>query len=1231
MESTNPIVGSITGNAATVTGLAVTAGQTLTVTSGGTIGTAAYTASSAYATSAQGTLATNALPKAGGTLTGATKIATATSATIGSNVGLWVSGNTQGLTALNQIGFGYDGGTNVIPSAIIGGINVDNAGYTAYELFFATRVLTTDTAPIERMRIDKNGNVGIGTAVPGNILTIAGGNLSEIQNNMLTLFSNSIVLNGEMHIGFNSEYTTGFKYLATDAAAEIKVVNGAFGFRTAASGTAGTDITYSEKLTILNTGNVGIGTTAPGEKLEVSGGVVKINTTSAASSYATREAVLNFGLSNYLTTYRNRITNSSSSTLTDATINFELANGASTYASVMTLNGAGNVGIGTTAPSALLNLKGTLSSALTGTVTATNLSAGVVGVGTLFTTELVVGDSIKIGTEIFTVSVITDALNLTLDTAYQGATASGLTAYRDPTLFAIDNGDAVNKLTITKSGNVGIGTTAPAGALDVRSSVNGGESDLYIANTYLDTGSIDETAVLQFNFGPTAGAGGIVVGKEADFMSSGNRTSFMSFYTRNAGTYAEKMRINSSGNVGIGTTDTSTGKLVISGGNASILGGNSLRLYNSTNGNFSSISSATAGVGAFQIDTGGAAAAFYINNTGNVGIGTTSPTYPLQVVKEGADGNGITIDAYGGWGGYFVGRSAGGTKASPTTTGSTDGLATLQAMGYVNGAFTSRRGDINIASSENWTTTANGTFMYFRTTADGTVSTTEKMRITSAGNVGIGTTAPGGTLEVSSSNSSTNLVQLSNASLDNYPYIETHRARGTIASPTSINTGDKLFGLSARGYDGSTYVQAARIDVISEGTIATDRVPTSITFMTHPDSISAVAEVMRINSSGNVKIGGTATRATTEGTKHLDIFDGTAPAGTLANGISLYSTAGELRVMDAAGNATLLSPHENINNYWVFDSTNQGTGKSLVIDMELMIKKLNREFGWDFVHETQDGISTNSNSSTLVSLQELDLKINNLSAKEIGVPTTFGQKVSAFFSDALTKVENGVAYMKALVVDTFTVGSPEKPTGITIYDKTTKEPYCMFIDNGEIVKTKGKCELVSEEEVVTPSVPDNLTPLTDSTSTPVAGTQSTITGQVLGTSQPQADPPLAETTSTATAGQVTTTPEPTPVPTTTNPAVTPTPAPAPTPVPAPIPVTPTPAAQPEAGSPPAVGQAPPSETPSTDTTATTSTPAPEPVVTPTTEPASAPQPQAGQPLAEAPAPEPALDTGTVTP
>ena len=69
--------------------------------------------------------------------------------------------------------------------------------------------------------------------------------------------------------------------------------------------------------------------------------------------------------------------------------------------------------------------------ALTGTVAVTNLSVDVVGTGTLFTTELDVGDNIKIVAEVFTVATITDATHLTLSSAYQGTTGSALTAYRN--------------------------------------------------------------------------------------------------------------------------------------------------------------------------------------------------------------------------------------------------------------------------------------------------------------------------------------------------------------------------------------------------------------------------------------------------------------------------------------------------------------------------------------------------------------------------------------------------------------------------------------------------------------------------------------------------------------------------------------------------------------------------------------------------------------------------------
>ena len=109
-------------------------------------------------------------------------------------------------------------------------------------------------------------------------------------------------------------------------------------------------------------------------------------------------------------------------------------------------------------------------------------------------------------------------------------------------------------------------------------------------------------------------------------------------------------------------------------------------------------------------------------------------------------------------------------------------------------------------------------------------------------------------------------------------------------------------------------------------------------------------ERARVTDAGQVKIAGTANRATTEGTNHLDIFDGTAPVGTLAAGISLYSTAGELRVMDSGGVATLLSPHDD-DGYWVFDSINTQTGKRLVIHMERFMRRLEEHFGWGFIQD----------------------------------------------------------------------------------------------------------------------------------------------------------------------------------------------------------------------------------------------------------------------------------------
>jgi len=110
-------------------------------------------------------------------------------------------------------------------------------------------------------------------------------------------------------------------------------------------------------------------------------------------------------------------------------------------------------------------------------------------------------------------------------------------------------------------------------------------------------------------------------------------------------------------------------------------------------------------------------------------------------------------------------------------------------------------------------------------------------------------------------------------------------------------------------------------------------------------------ERMRLDSSGNLGLGGSAARATTAGAAVLNIFNGTAPVGTLANGISIYSNAGEAYVMDAAGNATLFSPHDAETNEWIFRSKHTPTGKVLKIDVERLLRFVNDHFGLDAVEE----------------------------------------------------------------------------------------------------------------------------------------------------------------------------------------------------------------------------------------------------------------------------------------
>ncbi len=257
-----------------------------------------------------------------------------------------------------------------------------------------------------------------------------------------------------------------------------------------------------------------------------------------------------------------------------------------------------------------------------------------------------------------------------------------------------------------------------------------------------------------------------------------------------------------------------------------------------------------------------------IFDNGNVGIGTTNPSNALEVARDQSSSI-IRATSYMNDNsfspGMFIGRRAHGTMSVPGAVQTNDYLAVFAGSGYgPTGwlAAPSTRGRMDISAAENWTDTAQGAYVAFRTTPVGTINSVEKVRITDAGDVGIGTTNPSGALEVAR-DQVTPIIRLTGYRADagSPVFFMGRRARGTMASPSAVQADDILAAFAGTAY-GTTGWPAnpttrGRLDITAAENWTDTAQGTNMIFHTTPIGMMTLSERMRITDEGNVGIGTT--------------------------------------------------------------------------------------------------------------------------------------------------------------------------------------------------------------------------------------------------------------------------------------------------------------------------------------------------------------------------------------
>ena len=869
-------------------------------------------------------------------------------------------------------------------------------GNTAPYLAFG--VSSGAAAPDERMRIDQT-NVIIGSTAANNKLVVSDNTLTSVANvRGGTTLEITRAAGGDATIFFNH----GDQLWSTG------VLSGGNYVLAASNGLAATP-----RLTILPGGNLGIGTTAPFSKLHIN---VSDNFNNSVTNILTLDHAIQNGtnstggigvsilfratdnasqledIANISAVLVNSTNGTEYGAITFATRGADKGDGASHLTEVMRITN-GSVGIGTTSPGAKLDVAGQIIVS----TAPSSFSKNGIGVNSGDEFQLNAGaGGIRFNNAANSANLayLTNAGNFIVGS---GTAQSKLDVVGGVAIGSYAGSNAAPSNGLIVSGNVGIGTTAPFSKLHINVS-----DDFNTSVTNILT--LDHTNPNGVNL--TGGIGVSILFRATDNASqlykignisailynstNGSQKGAITFSTSGSDTgdnsfghSIERMRIDGSGNVGIGTTSPDA-RLKVSGdinatGTVWAFGLNLSTLTASAGGWTDdgtvvrlTTSSDLVGIGktnpATQLDVAGGINASTLNisgnaylatSSGNVGIGTTAPQNKLEVIGAVTVAGTLNASSINTTGNAYFATSSGNVGIGTTSPGQKLVVA----------------GNANISQN----LTVNNSVLF----VDGT-----------SGNVGIGTTSPGARLEVAG-----------------------------VSTPQAIisNTGDGTSQLSLARSGGVSWgiyrYGSAVSDRFNIGVIGVNEPFTILTGgnvginQTSPTQTLHVVGTLNVvsgsgtqglfqNSAGNVGIGKTNPASL------LDVA-GTINASTLTLG-SRTSTTGTIRL----GNTSGIYFRSNADTFDI-------PGLIYADSNTITIGDLSDNFGGINIYATTINLSTTSGALRLKSGGSVSIDINKGGAAPGG--NAFQIRAQNGYSTKLFLNDDGMLGINVTPTDTLHV------------------------------------------------------------------------------------------------------------------------------------------------------------------------------------------------------------------